>query len=200
LRVVIKKNPEGFSRVRTQAQALAITSGDFAGPVMVVFGQLHREQELAIFASQGARGGSGRWPALSPSYEKKKSRFRKAAGKGPGLVFAIGKKIMVLTGDTKARFTVPTNPAYVQRFVPRGTSGGVFQFGADSDVAAAHLAGNPSLAPHQSAAANRIFGGFAKRLPVRDVITKSAAQMAAFLPVLKKWYALRVQQVLKVRK
>ena len=199
MRVVIKKNHAGVQRQMSSVQALTITPGDYAGPVLVLMGQLHREQQLAIFASQGARGGAGKWPALSPSYAAKKSGFRKAAGKGPGLVFAVGKRIMILTGDTKARFTVPTNPAYVQRFVPRGTSGGMFQFGAYSDVAAAHLAGNPALAPNQSHAAKRIFGGFAKRLPVRDVITKSAAQMAAFLSVLKKWYAARDDQVLRKR-
>jgi hypothetical protein len=188
LRVTIKKNPEGFSRVRTQAQALAITSGDFAGPVLVVFGQLHRKQEKAILVSEGAAGASGRWPALSPPYEKKKRKL-----------FA-RRKMLHLSGAMRSSLLTPTNPNYIQRFVPRGTSGGVFQFGAASDVAAAHLKGNPALAPNLSAAGKRIFGGLARRLPVRDMINKTAAMLAEFNRELVKWYALRVQQVLRRRK
>ena len=169
------------------AEALTITPGDYAGPVLVLMGQLHREQQHGIFQSEGATGAGGRWAALSPPYAAKKRKLFSR------------RKILHLSGDMRTRFLSPTNPAYVQRFVPRGTSGGVFQFGAHSDVAAAHLAGNPALAPNGSPTARKIFGGLARRLPVRDMITKSAAQMAAFPSVLRKWYASRVDQVLRRR-
>lgn len=186
MHLIVKRNPDGFRPVRTIAEALAISAGDMAGPVLVELGVIHRRQQNRIFATEGAAGGSGRWPALNPSYAaRKRARYGR-------------KKILQLTGDTKDRFTKPTNIGYVQRFVPRGTSGsGLFQFGAYSTVAAAHYFGNPLLVRLRSRSSRILFGGVAKRLPVRDLITKKAAMVDGFNFGLNTWYQKRVAQVLR---
>lgn len=172
-------NRPAFKRIRTLQEALVISDGDMAGPVLVRLGQLHRKQQTGIFTSQGATGGAGRWPALNPSYKKRKGRG----------------KILQLSGDMKKRFTGAKNPAYVQRYVSQGGGKGFFQFGAMSNVAAAHRAGNPALAPNQSAAARKVFGGRAPRLPVRDMIKKSPEHMLQFRLTFIQWYHHRVAQV-----
>lgn len=187
MRLIIQKNPEGFSRVRSLAEALRVSAGDMAGPVLVELGKTHRRQQNRIFATEGAAGASGRWAPLNPRYAaRKRARYG-------------GKKILQLTGETKDRFTKPTHTGYFQRFVPRGTSGaGLFQFGAYSTVAAAHYFGIPSLARLRSRRSQIVFGGVAPRLPVRDMITKTAAQAQEILRTFVDWYRLkRVPQALR---
>jgi hypothetical protein len=94
----------------------------------------------------------------------------------------------------KERFTKAGNPHYVQKYLG-AEAGGVFQFGAASDVAYAHLHGLPEAAPNQSASARKVFGGRAPRLPVRDMISKTAAQLAAFRKAFTDWYVARVKRV-----
>lgn len=175
---------QAYPRLREAASALRISDADMRGPVLVKMGQLHRKQMLQNFAAQA--GAAGRWAPLNPSYAKRK---RKAVG---------SRKILVLTGDMKARFTKALHPAYHQDYLPVGAQRGVFRFGARSDVAAAHFHGTPSLAPTgSSVTARKIFGGIAPRLPVRDMITKTEAQRRAFIPVFVTWYTARVRQVLR---
>jgi hypothetical protein len=154
------------------------------GEVLTVLGVVHRKQQTAIFVSEGATSGGGLFAPLNPRYAARK---RKLFGR---------KKILQLSGDMKARFTLAGNPGYIQKYV--GTEAkGVFQFGAASDVAAAHLYGNPALAPRQSAAARSVFGGTAPRLPVRDMISKTATQMGALKDALTAWYAARAKRVIR---
>lgn len=131
MRVRARTNMEGFRRVRTMAEALQVGHDDLRGPVLTIFGQVHRKQTKAIFASEGA-ANLGRWPELSPGYKAWKRR------KYPR------RKILVLTGDMKDRFVSPTNPYYFQEFKP-SARGGTFYFGARSDKAAAHRSGVGSL-------------------------------------------------------
>lgn len=181
MRVKVTPNPEAFKRLRFMNEALKISEGDMRGPVLIRLGQLHRKQMQRIFASQGTEGRAGRWTELEERYAQRK---RRTFGR---------KKILQLTGETKARFTVRTNPAYVQKYLGRGR----WVFGAASNVAAAHFHGSPGLAPNQSASAKRIFFGIAPRLPVRDMISKTAAQVAEFAAEFKAWYVQRVRQVLR---
>lgn len=168
-------------------EALKVTQGDLKGPVLTKFGALHRKQMNRIFATQGAAGGGGLWAALSPPYAKKKARHFP------------GRKILQLSGDLKASFTVRGNPYYVQRFIPRG-SGGSFGFGSTHPEAAPHYYGNPALARSPSTPqARSIFGRIARRLPKRDMITKTAEMLAEFTTEFKSWYASRVKQVLRGR-
>lgn len=128
------------------------------------------------------------WPALNKRYATRKKKY---VGR---------KKILVLTGNTKARFTTPSSPYYIQEFIPGGVAGGVFRFGAMSDVAAAHYHGRPELATTRSGIAQLLFGGIAKVLPVRDMISKTAAQLSAFNAAIVTWYRTeRVPQVLKAQ-
>jgi len=178
---------DGFKRIRSAAEALRISAGDLGGPVLVRMGQVHVKQMRRVFASEGASGASGPWPALSPNYEKRK---RKVLGR---------RKKLVLTGRTKERFTKASNPGYIQKFTG-GDAGGVFRFGAASDIAAAHRFGDPGLAGPQlqSAAAAIIFSGTAKRLPVRDMISKTGGQIADLRARLAQWYREeRIPQVLR---
>ena len=205
-------NTQAYPRLREAADALRITDGDMAGPVLIVMGNLHRKQQKAIFASQGAAGGTGKWAPLNARYLRQKQAGGRRRGGGASASLGAGfnifsssaalgfsgrGKILVLTGDMKRRFTMASAPEYVQRYLPTGGGRGVFQFGAMSDTAAAHMHGNPSFAPHQSYQARKVFGGVAKNLPVRNVVAKSQAQRLEFVPVFKKWYVARVRQVLR---
>jgi hypothetical protein len=89
-----------------------------------------------------------------------------------------GRRILVLSGEMKAAFTTPSHPKYVQGFrvAPRG---GTFFFGAYDDIAYKHFHG-------------------IKPLPIRDMITKTALQVAEFSKRLVDWYRMeRIPQVLR---
>jgi len=181
MKISLVPNKAHLQRMRELPRAIAPVLSD---PVLLrALGKAHRWQEETIFASEGAAGGAGPWASLNPRYAARKAR-------------EVGsrRKILVLTGETKRRFTMAGAVGYIQRFIPRGALG-TFQFGAASAVAAAHRFGDPSLAPGQSSAvAKKIFGGRAPRLPVRDMVTKSAAQLAELREVLLTWYIARVKQ------
>lgn len=178
-------NHDGFKRLRSQAEALRVSEADLRGPVLVELGNVHRRQQMKIFTSEGAAGAGGRFARLNERYEKRKKRLFPR------------RKILHLSGETRERFTKPTNPYYVQEYVSAGQARGVFRFGARSNVAAAHLHGNPALAPEQSATSRKVFGGVAPRLPVRDMISKTAAQVKEFSAALAAWYSKRVRQVIR---
>ncbi len=181
-----RTNPYAFDRLREKTDALRVTKGDLAGPILVEMGALHRKQMNDIFRTEGAAGAGGKFVPLNPSYAARK---KKLGGR---------KKILQLTKDMVARFTKPKNPNYFQRYVDRGESG-VFEFGARSDVAAAHFHGNPALAApgSRSAVAKKLFGGVAKNLPRRDMITKTQEQVTQFRLLFIAWYHKRVAQVMR---
>ena len=211
MRVVITENPRAFSRLRNRTEALQISVGDLRGPILRELGMEHRKQQNKIFSTQGGAAASGRWEALSPSYKAKKEGRRRTLRKGTGgikrfekrtgqkiSVGSVSNKILQLTGDMKARFTKKSNASYIQRFSIKRQGKGVFEFGAQSDVAAAHFRGKPKLAKTQSSGARAAFGGVAKRLPVRDMVSKTSIQIDAIRRRLKKWYReKRIPQVLK---
>lgn len=172
-------NQEGFRRFRRKLDLLRIDYWDLKGPILVEMGQVHRRQQAQIFTSEGRAGAGGKFSPLNPSYAARK---KKAVGR---------KKILQLTGDMKSRFTKRSNPNYVQEYVAgAGSARGVMRFGAYSDVAAAHRAGNPSLAnpTSRSHAAKTLFGGIAKRLRVRDMMSKTPQQIHELLRAAKDWY------------
>ena len=184
MKIILKPNAQHLRRLREIGEAVAPVMSD---PLLLrMLGSAHRDQMREVFATEGAEARRGPWPALNPRYAARK---RKAVG---------GRKILHLTGDTRDRFISPSDPAYVQQFIPTSKTLGLFRFGARSDVAAAHLHGNPGLAPRQSSAlARKVFGGLAPRLPVRDMITKTERQLAELRAVLKNWYLTRVKQALR---
>jgi len=164
MKVKVATNPEGLRRLQAMLKEVHISHKDLGGQILVRLGQLHRKQMARVFASQGAEGGSGRWPKLSPGYAAWKRRYFP------------GRRILVLSGEMKARFTTPSRPEYVQRFLPRG-SGGVYQFGAYDEIAARHVKGGDTL-------------------PKRDMISKTAAQIAEFSASIEEWWRkVRVPQV-----
>jgi len=159
-----------------------------ADPALLrALGAVHRRQETRIFASEGAEGARGRWDPLNERYAKRKT---KAVGR---------RKILVFSNDMKDRFIKAENPGYVQEFIPTSEALGLFRFGARSDVAAAHLRGNPALALRQSALARKVFGGRAPRLPVRDMVTKTQAHLAELRERLRTWYIARLKQQIRGR-
>lgn len=151
-------------------------------------GAAHRAQETRVFASEGAEGSQGKWPALNARYALRKA---KAVGR---------RKILVLTGDTKAAFTKFGAPGYIERYVPTSEAHGVFQFGAASAVGAAHRAGNPLLAGSPSATARKVFGGRARNLPVRDPNPpKTEGQLAQMREALRTWCIARMKAMIRAR-
>ncbi len=179
-------NPEGFKRMRSMSEALKITPSDMAGPVLVVLGTIHRKQQKEVFATQGLVGAGGIFAPLSLRYAERK---KKVVGR---------KEILQLTGDLKRRFTERGNSNYIQRVTPAGKEW-LFQFGAVSDIAAAHLLGNPDIAGSpRSILSRKVFGGTAPRLPVRDLINKTDKQVVELEQGFVLWYRKqRIPQVLR---
>lgn len=184
MQINLVPNREHLRRMREIGQGIGARMDDPA--LLRSLGATHRKQETQIFNTEGAAGRKGLWAGLNARYAARK---RKVVGR---------KKILQLTGETKRRFTVKSEPGYYEQYVPRGTLG-IFQFGARSNIAAAHLHGNPALAPHQSALARRVFGGRAPRLAVRDMVTKSEAQLVELRKTFTTWYVSRVRQYLRGR-
>lgn len=172
--VRVTPNPNAFPRLRTMAEALKITDGDFAGPVMTVVGNVHRRQQKQIFATQGAAGLSGPWEPLSPAYAKRKKRQ------------GYGSKILLRAGSMRAALTTASSPAYHQSFQKVGPLA-VYLLGALSRVAGYHRKGY----------ANRKRGG---RLPRREMLNKTVAQIAEIKNAIVEWYRTkRIPQVLRHR-
>lgn len=184
--IKVTTNPDGFKRLREMNEALKISAADYEGPILVELGAIHRQQQLRIFATQGTAGAGGRFAPLEKKY---KARKREAFGI---------KKILQLSGEMKRRFTKRSDPRYFQGF--RGDdTGGVFSFGARSSVAAAHRAGKPKLARRAPRAAKSatIFGGIAQKLSIRDMVSKTAAQVEEIREGVRVWYRKRVEQVFR---
>jgi len=177
----VKTHPEAFERVRTQAQLLNITPGDMQGPVIRRLDAVHRQQETRIFATEGAEGGGGAWPRLSPEYAARK-RAAAAGGRQEAkgkkgkerLAFLrskgrpIANKILVWTGETRARFT-KTGAYHVARVIVRGAAGYIVQLGAASTIASYHEHG-------------------AGNLPVRDPVKKTPFQISELQRAIADWY------------
>ena len=179
-------NTQGIERIRSAARLFEVTQLDMAGPVLVRLSQEHQRQEREIFSTEGAAGGQGRWPALSPEYAA-----RKRAAMGAGRAAARGKKgkprttllrrlgrpismrILVWSGDMRDRFLRPSRPEYVARYVETGPATGRFEFGAASDIASYH-------------AQQRGAGG--GRLPRRDMVIKTPQQMTRLRVAFLDWY------------
>jgi len=185
MRVRVEINRTGYKRMRSFSDAMKLNLADMSGPLLTHLGRVHRRQEKNIFATEGESGGAGAWEPLNRHYALRKRRKYGRA------------RMLVLSGDMRRRFTVPSSPLYVQKYVPVSGAVGEYQFGAQSDVAAAHLSGDPGKAKSQSGAARRIFGGTASRLPARDMITKSGAQIEELRRAFVVWYSERTKQVVR---
>lgn len=183
MKLLFTPNEGGLRRLQSIPEALQPRLSDPA--LLRALGATHRKQEVSIFSTEGAAGAGGPWEQLNPRYRARKAK-------------AVGgrKKILELTGTMKAAFTRATSPDYFQQFIPRGALG-IFRFGARSSVAAAHKAGNPLLAPAQSATARKVFGGRAPRLARRDMVTKTPVQLAEMRETLLTWFVNRMKQGLR---
>lgn len=187
MKIILQPNQAHLQRMREIGPTLRAGLSMADPSLLRALGVVHRRQEARIFASEGAEGAGGPWTPLDPGYAERKA---KAAGSR--------KKILQLSGDMKTALTKRGDPRYVEQFIPKGNLG-LFRFGAHSDVANAHLHGNPALAPQQSAVAKKVFGGRAPRLPVRDPITKTPAMLAEMREALRVWYVARLKAAVLAR-
>lgn len=182
MKLKVDVNREGLERLRQVTDLLVITRGDLQGPVLTRVAQVHRAQEARIFSSEGAEGGSGAWPRLSAAYAERKAnagRSGRAAvkgTKGKGRIAAlralkrpISQKILVWSGEMKDRFLRHSNPANIERFVQTSETTGKFQLGAASEIAGYHFSGT-------------------SRMPVRNMIEKTPAQIQACWQAIVDWY------------
>lgn len=161
----MRPNPAGFARLRTLTEALSLSEADKRGPLLVEMGREHVRQVTRAYTTEGASTGAA-WARLSPGYARWKAKAYP------------GRKILVRTRDTRARFEQPSNPAHIREFIPPFS----YQFGAASNVQAAHEYG---------------VGSPGQRLPVRRLLRKTQADLAAFRKVLVQFYIKRVRQVLR---
>lgn len=165
-----------FDRLRSCADALVITQGDLAGPVLVRLGQEHRRQERRIFASEGGEGSQGKWPPLSPAYAERKS---KSVGR---------KKILVWSGDMRDRFIRASRGEYHQRFVRTGSASGHFEFGAQSEIGTYHFHGvdeSRTSKPKSSGKTPKVFRWV---LPKRDMVSKTADMVSRLQDAFVRWF------------
>lgn len=185
MKVVVIPNEQHLRRLRELPSRMDPTAPSgipMSDPALLrALGRVHREQVTANFATEGGTGARGLWPSLSAKYAARKLKL---VGR---------KKILEVTGDTRRRFIRFGHPDYIERFVPSGRAGGTFLFGARSDVAAAHVAGNPGLVSTRSSLP-KLFGGRAARLPVRDMITKTAANVKQLQAAFSKWWIESLRQ------
>lgn len=163
--VKMTSNPSEFKRLRARTEALLLTDADKSGPLMVEMDREHVRQVTKAYTTEGATTQGG-WPRLSPRYAAWK---RKAFP---------GRKILVRSGETRARFTRPNHPGHYRAFIRPFT----YLFGADSSVQAKHEYG---------------IGDPGQRLPRRSILTKTAQDIAAFQNALVQFYLKRVRQVLR---
>jgi hypothetical protein len=182
MKIILKPNAEHLRRMREIGPKLKADLSMNDKGLLRELGATHRYQMAGIFESEGGQGAMGKWSPLNPRYAERK---RKLVGV---------RRILELTTDMDRRFTDRNSYWYVERFIPTSETLGLFQFGARSSVASAHLHGDPSLAPQQSAIARRVFGGRAQRLPVRDMITKTAAHMGQLRDTLRDWFVVKLRQ------
>lgn len=159
----MRPNPAGITRLRTLVQAARLDDSDKAGPLLIEMSREHVRQVTQAYTSEGAASGSV-WARLAPGYAAWKSkRFP-------------GRKILVRTGETRARFTKPGNPAFIRMFLKPWR----YQFGAVSAVQTAHEYG---------------IGSPGQRLPVRSILRKTPANIAAFQKVLVLFCVKRLRQI-----
>lgn len=183
MKIILKPNAAHMARLRNIAAGPNIPMSD---PLFLSrLGAVHRDQLREVFETEGGTARGGRWSPLNPRYAARKKKF------------VGGKKILQLTTDMMRRFIYKGSHGYVEQYVPASQTQGLYRFGALSDVAAAHLHGDPRYASQQSAIARRIFGGRAPRLPVRDMITKTAQQLAELRRAFKDAYLARLRQILR---
>jgi len=200
--LAVDANREAFPRLRTCSEALGVSVEDMKGPVLTRLSQAHRKQEKNIFESEGARGATGVWEPLSPEYERRK------------IALVAGMPILVFSGDMRNRFVSPSRPENIERFVPSSKKKGqalrgIFQFGAVSGIATFHFLGSDSTRRSRPGAGKnkkknkrtKPFKSktFRVRLPRRDMVTKSPAQLRDLQKVFIDWYRTeRVPQVVKI--
>lgn len=187
MKITFKPNGPNLARLRAIGPNLLADLSMDDPSLLRALGAVHRAQEEGIFSSEGAEGAGGKWAPLEARYAARKA---KAVGR---------RKILVLTGGMKDALTKKGDPDYVEEYRPASASLGLFRFGTRSRVAAAHLYGNPALAPERSAVASKVFGGRAPRLPIRDMITKTEAHLAEMRETLKVWFIGRLKQELQAR-
>lgn len=159
----MRSNTAGFKRLRTRTEALLLSDADKAGPLLVEMDRENVRQVTKAYTTEGESSG-GFWARLSPGY----ARWKRVAYPG--------RKILVRTRETRTRFTSPSNPAHIRRFL-RPFS---YVFGAFSAVQAAHEYG---------------IGDPGQRLPVRPVMRKTPADLAAFRKALLAFYVKRLRQI-----
>lgn len=187
----VKVNREGINRLRTTTSLLQLTEEDMRAFVLPGMATLHREQEMEIFASEGAGGGAGAWPRLSAAYAARKARAASAgraetAGKkGKARVEAlraagrpISQKILVWSGETRDRFTRDSSPGFVAQLVVTALDRWIVQLGARSDIASYHVHGS-------------------SRLPLRDMIAKTAEQLDELRAVVVQVYRQNLERYRK---
>jgi hypothetical protein len=166
MRVRMKVYHGGFERLRTLNQAVMLSQGDRRTLVLRTLDRVHREQAKRAFTSQGASTGAA-WPPLSPKYAtwKRKSGY--------------GRSMMRMAKSYRGR---PAGLLY-RKAVMAGERGHIAQwlgglryaFGFGDDVGFWHHVG-------------------AGRLPVRQIITKTANDLAEFAVAVKDLWIKRIRQ------
>lgn len=167
--IVLRPKPEGFKRLRTITEALALDDGDRSGPVLRLLDSVHRKQAREAFTTQGASTGSA-WKALNPVYAKWKAK----AGYGRQML-RMAKTYRTREPHQLFRgFTLASGPGNIARWV-----GGLrYQFGIADDVAAAHEFGEGNL-------------------PRRTVIQKTPEQHHDFVAAFVEFWRKRIRQVVR---
>jgi len=163
--VGLRSNPAEFQRLRLMCDSILLSDGDKGGPLLVEMDRVHSRQARKAYTTQGASTGAA-WKPLSERYRQYKRKARP------------GRKILVFNGETRERFTMPTNPNHIREYVKPFT----YRFGVASEKAWRAETGT---------------GEGRQVLPRRSVLDKTAADYSQFVEALRTFYLKRIKQVLR---
>lgn len=183
MEIRIETNPGAFDDLQEAVRkAFTITLEEYQGELLNILGVEHRRQEKRIFISEGAEGGRSSWPPLHPDYAAFKEEV-------------LGHKpILVWSGDMRARFVSQMRPEYFQAAVPVGDAI-EYQFGAFSEIAQKHAEGAWTTILPRTLRSKRTGkrvtwpkGVLNVQLPIRDMVSKTAAQVEWLMRTIDAWY------------
>jgi len=193
--MTVDVNRAGIQRLVSATSLLTLTDDDMRGFIFPAIVTAHREQEKQIFASEGAEGGAGAWPRLSAAYAERKAdagRSGRTAVKGTkgkartsalrALKRPISQKILVWSGEMRDRFTKDGHAGNIKRLVELVPgSRWLIQIGAASAIAGYHFSGT-------------------SKMPARDMITKSAAQLDALRRIVVARFQTKLDMFRRAQK
>ena len=127
----VRPRPEGFKRLRTKIESLALTPGDLQGPVLRLLDSVHNQQVGQAFLTRGASVATGPWPPWSPRYARWRAKYH----------HRIGHRMMYVTGTLFAKAARSNHASHIAEWLGKMR----FRFGYVDDVGYWHQHGTGKM-------------------------------------------------------